>query len=204
MKYSALTGVLAVLMLSGCASIPSHTPQSLDWQQREARLQQLTEWQLEGRIAIKTADNSWSGSLSWQQRDNAYDINLSGPFGQGATRLTGDPHHVVLSTSEGELVGHDGPEQLMYEALGWRMPITSLQYWAVGHPDPTKPPPQVTLDEFARINSLQQGEWHVSYPRYRLFQQIEVPGKIVIKNHQLRVRLVIDHWQKPKDQIKAD
>ncbi|MCF6217671.1 MAG: lipoprotein insertase outer membrane protein LolB [Gammaproteobacteria bacterium] len=199
MKCATLAVVLSVLMLSGCASVPSHTPQLLDWQQREARLQQLTEWRLEGRFAIKTASDSWSGSLYWQQRDKAYDINLSGPFGQGAVRLTGDPYRVVLNTSEGELVGHEGPEQLMYEALGWRIPISSLQYWAVGHPDPAKSPPLVTLDEFERIASLQQGEWHVSYPRYRLFQQIELPGKIVIKNQQLRVRLVIDHWLQPEE-----
>ncbi len=204
MKCRTLTVALVALIASGCATISPHTPQSLDWQQREAQLQQLTEWQLEGRFAVRTVDDSWSGSLRWLQRDHTYDINFSGPFGQGATRLTGDLEHVVLSTSEGEIIGYQGPEQLMYETLGWRIPISSLRYWAVGHPDPAKASPRVTLDAFDRITTLQQGEWHVSYPRYRLFQQIEVPGKIVIKNHQLSVKLVIDRWQQPEKQVKID
>lgn len=190
--------LLFLLVVSGCSTVPTHSPQNLDWPQREAALQQITAWQLEGRIAIRTADDSWSGSLWWQQLEDVYEIKFSGPFGQGAVNLTGDQQRVVLNSSEGEMVGHDGAEQLMYEQLGWRVPISSLRYWVLGRPDPTKNSLLLELDDFGRIKSLQQDGWSVSYRRYQLFQQLDLPGKIAIKNHQLGVKLVIDHWQQPE------
>ncbi|VAW87056.1 hypothetical protein MNBD_GAMMA18-1832 [hydrothermal vent metagenome] len=190
--------LLLLLVVSGCSTVPTYAPQHLNWPQREAALQQITAWQLEGRIAIRTADDSWSGSLWWQQLDEAYEIRFSGPFGQGAINLTGDQQQVVLNSSEGEMVGHDGAEQLMYEQLGWRVPISSLRYWVLGRPDPTENSSLLEFDDFGRIKSLQQGSWSVNYRRYRLFQQLDVPDKIAIKNYQLGVKLVIDHWQQPE------
>jgi len=198
MKHRLLLALLLLLVVSGCSTVPAYAPQHLDWPQREAALQQITAWQLEGRIAIRTADDSWSGSLWWQQLDDTYEIKFSGPFGQGAINLVGDQQQVVLNSSEGEIVGHDGAEQLMYEQLGWRVPISSLRYWVLGRPDPTKNSSLLEFDDFDRIKSLQQGGWSVNYRRYQLFQQLDVPGKIAIKNHQLGVKLVIDHWQQPE------
>ncbi len=196
--YRSLLALLLLLLVSGCSTVPTHSPQILDWPQREAALQQITAWQLEGRIAIRTTDDSWSGSLWWQQLDDMYELKFSGPFGQGAINLKGDQKQVVLNSSEGEIVGHNGAEQLMYEQLGWRVPISSLRYWVLGLPDPSKNSSLLEFDDFGRIKLLQQGGWSINYRRYQLFQQLDVPGKIAIKNHKLGVKLVIDHWQQPE------
>ncbi len=196
--YRSFIVLLLLFIVSGCSTVPTYAPQHLNWPQREAALQQITAWQLEGRIAIRTEDDSWSGSLWWQQLDDTYEIKFSGPFGQGAINLVGDQQQVVLNSSEGKIVGHDGAEQLMYEQLGWRVPISSLRYWVLGRPDPTQNSRLLEFDDFGRIKSLQQDGWSVNYRRYRLFQQIEVPDKIAIQNHQLGVKLVIDHWQQPE------
>ena len=86
----------------------------------------------------------------------------------------------------------------MYEQLGWRVPISSLRYWVLGRPDPSKNSSLLEFDDFGRIKSLQQDGWSVNYRRYQLFQQLDLPGKIAIKNHQLGVKLVIDRWQQPE------
>lgn len=198
MIYRSLL-MASLLLLAGCATVPSsYTPQQSNWSQREAQLQQFLDWQLEGRIAISTEDDSWSGSLQWQQLNQLYDIRFSGPFGQGAMSLTGDPERVVLSTSEGEIIGYQGPEQLMFDQLGWQVPISHLQYWVVGRPHPLDSAEQIEFDEFGRIKALQQSDWRVDYRRYRHYQNLELPDKIFIENHRLSVRLVINNWQQPE------
>jgi len=188
----------ALLLLAGCSSLPDYVPKETDWQQREAKLAEFQQWQLEGRIAIRTDDDSWSGSLKWQQLGQFYDIHFSGPFGQGAINLTGDQQRVVLSSKDGDIIGHQGAEQLMYQQLGWRLPLSQLQYWVIGRPSPASAESVIELDEFGRIERLQQSDWKVSYRRYRQHLQLELPAKVFIENHKLSVRLVIDNWQQPE------
>ena len=189
---------LLVLLLAGCTSLPEYTPQQSDWQQREVQLMQFQQWQLEGRIAIRTEDDSWSGSLTWQQLGQLYDIHFSGPFGQGAISLTGDQYRVVLSSAEGDIIGNAGAEQLLYQQLGWQVPLSHLQYWVVGRPSPEVTDSVLQFDEFGRIKHLQQSDWQVSYRRYQPYLHLELPAKIFIENHRLSVRLVIDNWQQPE------
>ncbi len=188
--------LLAIIALTGCSTSP-HQSQPLDWPQREAQLRQLVDWQVEGRVAIRTPQDSWSGSLQWQQQADFYDIHISGPFGQGAVALTGDQQRVVLTTSDGDIIGEHGPEQLMYEQLGWQMPIMNLKYWMLGRPNPQDADYNIELDALGRIESLQQGGWLIKYKRYRHFKMFELPAKIFIENHHLNVKLVIDGWQQP-------
>jgi outer membrane lipoprotein LolB len=49
--------------------------------------QQLTGldgWQIDGKIGIRAPKDSGSGTLFWLQRQDYYDIRLSGPLGRGA------------------------------------------------------------------------------------------------------------------------
>ncbi len=184
-----------LLLISGCSTLLDYTPQQTSWQQREQQLQQFDRWQVEGRIALRTEDDSWSGSLHWQQLSQLYDIRISGPFGQGGISLSGDRYRVVLTTSDGSIIGNQGAEQLMYQQLGWRVPVDSLRYWMVGRPSPDSPTLQVVYDEYGRIQQLQQDDWKIDYKRYMSYQQLELPGKIFITNHHLSVKLVVDHWQ---------
>lgn len=189
---------MLVTLLAGCSNLPDYTPKQSDWQQREEMLVKFQRWQLEGRIAIRTEDDSWSGSLKWQQLGQLYDIHFSGPFGQGAVNLVGDQQRVVLSTTDGDMVGNAGAEQLMYQQLGWRVPLSHLQYWVVGRPSPEVDDKVIQFDEFGRIKQLQQSDWQISYRRYRPHLNFELPAKIFIENHRLSVRLVIDSWQQPE------
>ena len=190
--------ILLLLLMTGCSSLPEHTPQQTDWQQREAQLEKFQQWQMDGRIAIRTEDDSWSGSLKWQQLGQLYDIRFSGPFGQGAINLTGDQYRVVLSSADGDIVGNNGVEQLLHQQLGWHVPISHLQYWVVGRPNPSVDGSVLQFDQFGRIERLQQDDWEVSYRRYQSYQQLDLPSKIFIENHRLSVRLVIDTWQQPE------
>jgi outer membrane lipoprotein LolB len=108
--------------------------------------------------------------------------------------MHGSNHNVVLRTSEDEVFTSNDPEALIQEHLGWRVPVAGLRFWAVGLYDPATPR-VMQLDERGRISQLQQGGWDVDFRRYTLVNELELPDKIFLSNHELDVRLVIDRWE---------
>src|SRR5690606_6476329 len=85
---------LLALLLAGCAGLgPQESVQGPgnpeDWKTHKARISHIDGWQISGKIGIRAPQDSGSGTLFWLQRQDYFDIRLSGPLGRGATRLTG-------------------------------------------------------------------------------------------------------------------
>lgn len=185
------------LLAGGCATVPSahEAPAgAAGWQRHEAALAGLKRWQLSGRLAIQTERESWSGSIRWSQDHDVYQIDFAGPFGQGASSLAGDLRRVVLKTSEGEIVGLDGPEALLQQRLGWQFPLSELQWWIIGLPSPVSPVEERRLDEAGRLAHLQQRDWSIDYRRYQPVGTLALPDKIFLTHDQLGLKLIIDEW----------
>ena len=167
LRFALLGSVLVSSMLSGCATVPRLPSVELDrlWQQHRQSLEQKDNWVLTARIAGSTEDDGWSGKLSWQQAGGNYQIHFQAPFGQGAVQLLGDPYRVQMRTSDEQMVVADNAESLLYQQLGWRLPLKGLRYWVLGLPMPVATPAQVSpvlaLDEAGRLASLQQSQWRV-------------------------------------------
>jgi outer membrane biogenesis lipoprotein LolB len=51
------------------------------------------------------------------------------------------------------------------------------------------------LDVAGRMSSLHQEQWQVSVDRYQQYNGKTLPAKLIIKNHHLKVRLIVDQWQ---------
>jgi outer membrane lipoprotein LolB len=189
-------GLLA-LLLSACATTPpalSPAAARQAWQRHLAQVETLRDWTLAARIAIHTEREGWNGQLQWHQTPSAYQIFFNAPFGQGAVQLQGDARGVVMRDSAGETYTAPDAESLLYERLGWRLPLDGLRFWVTGLPEPHKQH-QVEYDFAGRLASLQQAEWHIRYPGYQRVDGVDLPEKVYIENHDLSVRLVIDRWQ---------
>ncbi|MEW5754994.1 MAG: lipoprotein insertase outer membrane protein LolB [Pseudomonadota bacterium] len=185
------------LLAGGCATVPPAVEApagEAGWQRHEAALAGLKRWQLSGRLAIQTEKDSWSGSIRWNQDHEFYQIDFAGPFGQGASSLTGDLRRVVLKTPDGEIVGLDGPEALLRERLGWQFPLSELQWWIIGLPSPERSIERRQLDEAGRLAQLQQSDWSIDYRRYQPVGALALPEKIVIRHDHLGLKLIIDEW----------
>jgi outer membrane lipoprotein LolB len=197
-----LPGLLVGLsLLSGCATVPQRPPAELDrlWQQHRQTLEQKTDWALTARIAGSTEDDGWSGKLSWQQAGENYQIHFQAPFGQGAVQLLGSPGQVEMRTSDEQVVVADDAESLLFQQLGWRLPLKGLRYWVLGLPMPisaaTQASPVLAFDDAGRLASLQQSQWQVSYEAYSQVDGLVLPKKVYLENHAMNLRLVIDRWQ---------
>lgn len=184
-----------ILLLSGCATQlqPHQIAPSLTWKQRQIQLKHIQTWQVSGATAIQTQQQAQSASLSWQQISRQqYVIDLFGPLGLGAVKLTGNANIVTLYANQ-RLYTANSPEQLLEENLGWQLPVSNLYYWIRGLPAPSLPA-KMSFDSQHHLKTLTQQNWLINYISYQTVNDIDLPKKITLTNNLARVTVVISHW----------
>jgi outer membrane lipoprotein LolB len=77
------------------------------------QLNQLQQWQVRGKLSVVTADNAVTGYLTWHQDNADFDLFLSGPFGQGSSRLVGNNGSARLSLPNKDPIDAPSAEYLM-------------------------------------------------------------------------------------------
>ncbi len=188
--------LLAGFLLAGCATQTStryDLPELGDWDSRTELLGRLDQWQLSGRVGIKTEDDGFNARFRHEQSSSRFDTTLSGPLGIGTLRMQGRGSRVTLTDKDGQQLTLSDVEPDLYRLYGWTIPVSSLRYWALGIPDPSLPGEPV-LDAEGRLVSVEQRGWTVTVDRYRAFAGQQLPARITAQNPTTRVRLVVDNW----------
>lgn len=194
-----MAATLVAAALSGCAAwAPQPTEPGVAnaaaWQARQAQLGRLHGWTLRGRAGSGGA-LGFTGRLRWVQTGEAFVIDVAGPFGAGATRLTGTPNRVEIRNARNTWVTDD-PQRLLREVYGWTLPVSGLRHWALGRPIPGVPAtPQVDAD--GRLVALQQSGWTLRYPEYvDTGAGIALPAKVELETDggDTRLRLLVESW----------
>ena len=199
--------LIAVISLTACTTPSSlHKPVAdpdKKWEQRKVELSKINDWFLTGRVAIINGQESWHLTMEWQRHDDKYILDLSGPFGAGHAQLTGTNDGVILVDADKNYFYADSPDHLLQEVTGVRMPVTSLMYWVSGLPNWNINKEKQTLDEFGRLQQLQQDGWSVRFKRYIDVNKHELPQKIFIDGHELKVKIFIDSWDLKSKNFKS-
>ncbi|WP_460120912.1 lipoprotein insertase outer membrane protein LolB [Pseudomonas sp. S2_C03] len=191
-----------IALLAGCAgfgareSVQGQGDQA-QWREHKAQLAGIDGWQINGKIGIRAPKDSGSGTLFWLQRQDYYDIRLSGPLGRGAARLTGSPGKVSLEVANQGRYEAPTPEVLLEEQLGWNLPVSHLNWWVRGLPAPDSKS-RLTLDTDSRLAKLDQDGWQVEYLSYSEQNGYWLPERIKLHGADLDVTLVIKEWQPRK------
>ena len=154
-------------------------------------------WQIEGKIGVRAPKDSGSGTLFWLQRQDYYDIRLSGPLGRGAARLTGRPGQVSLEVANQGRYEAPSPEALLEEQVGWKLPVSHLVWWVRGLPAPDSKS-RLSLNGDSRLATLEQDGWQVEYLSYVEQSGYWLPERIKLHGSNLDVTLVIKDWQPRK------
>jgi outer membrane lipoprotein LolB len=186
---------LALLLLAGCAARPPLTDTyPLQWHEHAHAVRAWWAWELQGRVALQLDDEGWSGSLHWQQFPAAYRIRISGPFGQGGIQLEGADGLVWLQQGERISKARDA-EALMQQELGWSLPLGGLDHWVRGLPRQPATA-RLSFDAAGRLARLEEAGWVVEYQRYDEGQVPPLPTRLRLEQGGLRLRLVVDQWQR--------
>lgn len=184
---------LPLLILAGCAPQPLRPVDS--WEEHLARVAALETWYVSGQLGVRLPDNSGSARLRWQQSQDDFRIDLSGPFGQGRTLIQGRPGAVTLQQGGEEPLQASSAEELLWLATEWQVPVEELRYWVRGIPSPEQPIQQLKRNREGLLAELQQGGWHLQYSNYTLVDnRWHLPRRIVAQHEDARLTLVIHTW----------
>ena len=186
--------LFAAAALAGCAARQSlELPDLGDWEQRRFLLEQLDEWEFNGRVGVVAGDDGFNGSLRWAQDGDDFEATVSGPLGIGTVRLEGNDERVRLTDNDGNVTVLENAEQDLYLRYGWTIPVRSLRFWALGIPDPTIPA-ETEFGDDGFLSTLRQGGWSVSITRYGEGGGQPMPTRLSAESESTRVKLVIHRW----------
>lgn len=198
MMQRVLRLLCLALLLSGCVHQGTLTPPP-DVLEHQQQVQAIGDWQLTGKLGLRTAGDSGSASVKWVQQIANYQINLSGPLGQKSMIITGTPDQVRLEQTGEPAQEAKTAEALIKQSAGWTLPVAQLTYWVRGVPAPTLRITHLQQNDSGLIAQLIQGGWIINYSNYRdqTFNGVilPLPGKITAEYEDVRLVLVVRDWQ---------
>jgi len=175
-----------LLCLASCASRPVVPPP-------------LDGFELRGKVAVREAEERYSGNFVWRQQGERFDIDIWGPLGQGRVHLKGTEGHLSVLDGAGAVVRSGPQDQVMEGELGWSMPLDVLPSWVLGTPDERLPSEDIVMDDGSRIVSFLQAGWQIGFQDYRQVPQASgtrwLPRRIDARRGTTNLRLLISSWQ---------
>jgi outer membrane lipoprotein LolB len=194
-----ITAFLLLLWLSGCAVWPAATTPDYSQGngspdlQLQQKLRNAKHWALEGKLAIRTTDQSHSARIQWQQQGTGFDIHLSGPAGLKATHIYGMPGGVVFE--QGDHTEQAGTaEALSQKLIGWPLPAEQLSDWILGLPSHLNTVERARYTPEGWLAELQQDGWHIVFNQYTRYGEWDLPGRIEAKRDDLLIILLAKRW----------
>lgn len=183
------------MLLAACAGQVQPPVAPPDWAGQRAALERLDVWTATGKVAVRAADTSESGSLAWRQRPGRTDIRLSGPVGVGTTTISSDGETLEINRGGERQVLDIATPGALARATGWDLPLAALPYWLRGLPAPTPARHALELDpESRRPLLLQQDGWQVRYRDFQVVGRLLLPTRLEIFRDDTRARVVIRQW----------
>ena len=151
------------------------------------------QFNLEGKIGVKTPKQSGSAFYTWVQDQQDFNIQLSGILGIGKTVIEGKSGEVTLNSSKTGLISAGNPEELLEKATGWVAPITHIVDWVQAVP--ATETAQISRDQTQRISQIIEDGWTVDFS-YK--DQATLPNKLILKqqleaDQENRITMVIQN-----------
>ena len=187
-KFSLTLIATSTLVLTGCQQYTQPQAQGVS-QIPEA----ANNFNLQGKIGVKTLGQSGSAFFTWVQQQDEFDIELSGILGVGKTQISGTPGQVTLNSAKTGLIQAETPEELLERATGWQAPITHLVDWVQAKPATTQA--KISKDESNRPIQFLEDGWTVDLS-YNA--QAQLPNKLILKQtlesgQENRITMVIQN-----------
>jgi outer membrane lipoprotein LolB len=195
---------VTALVLSGCSTFApkdaeTSTQESQTWDEYQAEAAALKNFTLNGKIGIRTENDSQTATFDWLQDDQAYTIRLKGPLGQGAAEVSGDQYYATLIIAGEQPFQAATPEELLAYRLGWALPVRQATYWLKGLPAPDSKFKAKYKDN--RLSHLKQMGWNIEYSRYvnnptGLTPSLpsSLPSKVIFTHDDLTLTLILRQW----------
>lgn len=192
--------LIAAVILNGCATTATQPTSSNSLKpsvlhkQHMDKIANIQSFSLNGRIGVITNPKNYSARLAWQHNAENDFVDVFSPLGGKVANIVKTPDQVTLTDNKDKVVIAKDTEALTKETLGFELPLSGLSHWSLGKPSNEGIVNAVTWDENGRINSLQQNGWNIHYKDYAAYGEYFLPNKVVLKNDQITIKLVVDKW----------
>ncbi len=186
MSYANALLMACAVLVSGCAqqSVKQRDEYNLQVMQY---LYAQEKWRFEGRLAIDSQEESFSGTINWQHQPFKDVIKLAGPMGQGRLSVIITSGAVVVDDGDKQRVYLQSPEKVFAKYVAVVVPVCALRYWVLGLVEPGR-----SYTEFDK--GFVQRDWRVDYRQMQIEEGMLLPRKINFKNKQTKIKLIIDQW----------
>ena len=194
---AAVISLLFTLALSGCVNLSSPPgATSFTAQQQSKRAQDLTaikQWSIQGAFSITSPSDQEIANYTWELKDQKhFTIMISSTLNLYQLNITQSGTVVTLVKDQKQPLIADNIETLMQKTLGYALPVDNLYYWIRGLAAPGQH--QAVYNDYGLLTQLQQNGWSITFLNYKHHQQVDLPQLIRLQGHDLKVKLVIKHW----------
>ncbi len=191
-RFIVLLSISSILF--GCASLKEEGLSAQNKTTHSHELEQFAHWRLQGKLGLKTPQDSKSAYLDWKNKDLDYRISLHGLFGLGRVQINKNGNEVEVKSKK-EIYRDTSARLLLLNITGWDLPIEGLQYWIKGQLDPTSVPKNIEYDQTnTQIQTLNQNGWNIRYLKYTSYKNLTLPSKLTASRDGLKLTLVIKKW----------
>ncbi|NQZ24966.1 MAG: outer membrane lipoprotein LolB [Colwellia sp.] len=195
------TLALFTLVLSGCSTLTSKENQVLikqTPQQRIAKLQQLQQWKITGKIAFIDTNSRRSATLSWRvnEKKDQQQLSLTTFLGINVLQLDSNANNHTIQVDGKTYHGKD-LAALIHSIAGLTLPTQALTYWLKGIP-------YQESDDISYHKSTQLPQtlsshynndlWQVSYGNYQQINGYTLATKFSIKKDDLLIKISVNNW----------
>jgi len=204
-KKTALFGLwLGILSLMACSnsSYIQKAKNIESWQQSRDQLASLQQWEIRGKISIRSASELYTADLFWQQNGADLKLRLAAPFSQAVTDFSGnDEDGYLVLTEQGEQVKVDSPETITEHAFGLSLPFSELKSWIKGVPDSGARVWRAHFNDDNRLQFFEQRGWEVKILKYKQVGEYTLPSKVFLSrlnenqsDKRVDIRLILNRW----------
>jgi outer membrane lipoprotein LolB len=180
-----------IAFLVGCAHFqPQPTFKYIPWQERKTKLQQNKNWIIDGSLSITHNKKRDIANFAWQQNQNNYAINISGPMNLRRVNIVGTANQVELCQSNNKCIKAKTGEQLFFNQFGWQLPISNMRYWVLALAAPTKIE-ATRFDQYEHLVALKQQGWKIYYSEFRPVKDVDLPNIIELQNKRFFIKIKI-------------
>ncbi|QXO18054.1 MULTISPECIES: lipoprotein insertase outer membrane protein LolB [Vibrio] len=187
-----------LLILAGCSMAPEPVSE-VQWQSHQARLANISQFRLSGKMGYISPEQRESFNFQWQKKADSSQLRLTNFLGQTILNLTISAQGARVETYDDQVYTADNAEQLIWQLTGLDIPINLLQDWILGLPSQAD---QYQLNSNNTLQSLDKTagnrSWHVDYARYREYPwqstALPLPDKLKLTQRQTAINLVVSKW----------
>lgn len=167
-----------------------------EWPAELQKRQQISSWEIRGRLGVQAKDTGGSMDIIWQQSDDDFTIRLLAPLGAGNYLIQGEKGAAEIRFPDGTKKWVDNTEDIFEYVLDVKLPASAVKDWIRGLPASGLATESTVWNTKGLIDRIKQSGWNVEMRKYS-GDKILVPHSIYLSrddDSELDIRLLLRQW----------